>query len=187
MSDPTRIKPPHELFLKALPFVTTWENILDIGAGYLNETRYLLDKGHAVTAIDRNPLPEILVPKVSEKLTYVQTDFHVFIYPQSKYDFIIALFSLSFTEPEQFPQFFAELIESLAVGGVLVGNVFSSHDGWKKEGVPHITFLTKEEVLAFFDERFEVILSEDHEWDGQQYNGELKHWHTVNFIVRRIS
>jgi hypothetical protein len=185
MTDHARIRVPHSLFLRALPFVSQWDNIIDIGAGYLNETIYLLEKGYNVTALDRNPLPGVLVPKVTSNLTYLKQDFHTYPYPPYHYNLIISLFSLSFTEPAVFGKFFTRVIDATARHGVFVGNIFSKNDDWNNHSLPGITFLTKKEVEKFFSPEFEMIECRDREWDGPQYDGVIKHWHTVDFIAKR--
>ena len=53
----TRARPPRPLTLKALPHVPSRNQALDLGAGALNDSRYLLAEGFAhVTALDQTPV-----------------------------------------------------------------------------------------------------------------------------------
>lgn len=185
----SRVTDPHKIFTEATKFITQKNpTILDVGAGYLNETRYLLERGYSVTAIDINPLPEELSNFNTTKLCYIQCDFHDYDFEQSSIDFLIAIHALFFVNPQNFNTFFLKLLDSIKPNGLFVGDVLGLHDSWLLDGKRPMTFMTKENILELLREStqtFEVISLKDREWDGIQYDGKVKHWHTIEFIVKR--
>lgn len=184
-----RITNPHEIFLEAVKFLPKGQlAIVDIGAGYLNETRYLLQKGYAVTAIDKNPLPEELKDLVTPNLLYTQCDFNTYNFEPSSIDFLIALHSLFFVDPKNFDSFFIKLLESLKPNGVIVGDILGLHDSWLTAAKRPMTFITQDKIIELIKMTtvsYDIISLQDKEWNGAQYDGTLKHWHTIEFIIKR--
>lgn len=68
--------------------------------------------------------------------------------------------------------------------GYFVGNFFGKNDSWVniKE---QITFLSKEDVINLFDDKFEIIEFSEVEKDGKTGLGRMKHWHIYNIIARK--
>ena len=82
----TKNKPPRKLLTKV---ATTGGYALDLGAGALNDTRYLLEQGYEVDVVDSNP--SILeLGKDLKKVRLFVSRFDAFDFPIAKYDLINA-------------------------------------------------------------------------------------------------
>jgi len=177
-------KPPRPLLLKALEQVHTKEKgALDIGAGTLNDTKYLLSKGWDVTAVDSSK-------EFMEHATHI-TDkkFQAVNLPIEKYQFdktfglINAQFVLPFIDKNIFKTTFAQIISSLKSGGVFCGQFFGPEDEWNKEGTS-MTFLTKEAVEDLLKDLQIISLDELHE-DAKTAAGKMKYWHVHEIIAMK--
>lgn len=176
--------PPRPLLVKALEFVKPGGKALDVGAGALNDTRYLLQQGFDVSAVDGS---EETVKKAaaniqSEKFRYSISTFADFDFPRDVYDLVSAMFSLTFNPPETFEAVFQKMKESLVKGGILCGNICGPKDDWCPD--PERTFRTKEEVEALLAD-MEIISLKEGERDGILANGTPKHWHLIHFIAKK--
>jgi len=112
-------------------------------------------------------------------------DFHKFEFKPHSVDFLIGLYSLSFTQPAIFEDFIHNIFRSLSTGGVIVANFFSQNDDWHLAGLKDITFVSKRQLMSYLPEDVVIELLQEREWDGPQYSGVVKHWHTVEIIARR--
>lgn len=180
----TKNDPPRPLLIKALSFVKERNNVLDLGAGALNDSIYLLGEGFKhVTAVDKEPMAlEIAKNLPSDKFEYVIKSFETFEFPKEKFDLINAQCSLPFISPKKFDETFKKIILSLKLGGIFVGQFFGDRDGWIKD--MNMTFQTREEVEKLLSD-FEVLSFEEEEEDKVSAVGKLKHWHIFHFIVRK--
>lgn len=180
----TKDYPPRPLLVKTLPYVKERGEALDIGSGALNESRFLLSEGFdRVTAIDKEPIAQEITETLPiEKFAYVQSTFESFDFPVSTFDLINAQYSLAFIAPAAFNEVFKKIVASLKTGGVFTGNFFGKKDGWALD--KEKTFHSIEEVKELLA-GLEIIDFQEKEWDGETASGEMKHWHTFNFIVRK--
>ena len=48
-----------------------------------------------------------------------------------------------------------------------------------------MVFLTKEQVLSLFKDRFEIIEFNEVEKNGKTGLGKIKHWHIYNVIAKK--
>ena len=180
----TKNKPPRLLVKRALGYFDKKGEALDLGAGALNESIYLLSEGFAhVTAVDKEPVAqEIAQGLPADTFSYVISSMEEFAYPVTKYDFITAQFALPFIHPGKFAEVWQKIDEALAPGGVFTGQLFGDRDGWAK--VPHMTFHSKEQAEALAAQ-FEVLIFEEEEKDQSTVAGDPKHWHIFHFALRK--
>lgn len=88
---------------------------LDLGCGAGRDTRYLVESGFHVTAVDQEAASlEHLADLPADRLHRVQSSVENFQF--GCYDLINAHFSLPFMEPEQFSLVFARLKAALKPG-----------------------------------------------------------------------
>jgi SAM-dependent methyltransferase len=144
----------------------------DLGAGALNDTKYLLEEGfQKVIAIDREPSVKELGQEInSEKLEIVISSFESFEFPENTFDLINAQYSLPFIPPESFNEVFKKIKSSLKTGGIFVGQLFGERDEWRDN--PLMTFHTSEEVKGLLS-GVEVIDLREEEKDGETASGVL--------------
>jgi SAM-dependent methyltransferase len=180
----TRDSPPRDQTVRAAALVQRKGRAIDIGAGALNETRFLLEAGFAeVVAIDLEPLDERAAAGLPlDRFTYVRTAFESFDFPPGAFDLVNAQYSLPFIRPTQFNRVFGAIRRSLAPAGIFAGQLFGDRDEWA--GDPHTTFRSRIAAMSLFDS-LEVIEFDEEEVDDETADRVLKHWHVFHVIARK--
>lgn len=171
-------QPPHPLLLTALLYVPNAGKAIDIGAGALNETRYLLEKGFDITVVDQSHQVEQEAKKMgSEKIRAFTSRFEDFTFPKESYDLAVAMFSLPFLKREDFSAVFEKTKSSLKRRGIFCGQFFGDRD--ERKLATSRTFHTKEQVLELLKD-MEVLSFEEEE----KIKGEKK-WHIFHVVARK--
>lgn len=180
----TKNKPPRKLLVKALPFVKERNTALDLGAGALNDSIYLLSEKFAhVIAVDKEPVAtEIAKELPSERFTYKISSLEDFSFSPEVVDLINAQYALPFVQPESFDEVWENIGNSLKVGGIFTGQLFGDRDEWN--GRKNMTFHTKDQALKLLS-NFETVDFEEEEADKPTAAGIMKHWHVFHFIARK--
>lgn len=181
----TKNHPPRELLIKAVFYVTEKNDALDLGAGALNESRYLLASGFKhVTAIDKEPVAsEIAKTFPADFFSYVIADAETYMFPTKKFDIVNAHYSIPFIHPDLFGKVMQNIYQSLKLSGIFVGQFFGQNDEWNIEN-SGMTFLTKDEAISTLSD-FEILVFDEEETDKPTAAGRIKHWHIFNFIARK--
>lgn len=157
---------------------------LDLGAGAGRDTRYLLERGFTVTAVDADPGSVArLAALPQERLRAVQSTFEDFALDTATYDLINAQFTLPFVPPAHFFTVFARIKAALVPGGVFAGQFFGVHDEWNMPG-SGMTFLPRDEAEAQLGD-LEVVEFRELEEDGSTAVGAAKHWHVFHILARK--
>lgn len=174
---------------KALEVVAHKDHALDIGAGALNDSVFLLQSGFAhVTALDKEPVAEQRAQKISlevgNRFTYVTSGIEDFDFAPNTYDFINASYVLPFAPATSLPHVLPRIIASLTEGGVFVGQFLGEYDAWK--GSPTVTTHTEAQAHDLL-KTAEILHFTSQEEDKTDTTGTTKHWHVYHFIVRRTS
>ena len=180
----TRERPPWPRMIRAVSLVTRKERTLDLGCGAGRDTRYLLDQGFQVTAVDADANSmAILATFPQERLYAVQSSFVDFAF--ESYDLINAHFCLPFLAREQFYTVVGKVREALNPEGIFVGQFFGVHDQWNtSERAAVMTFLTREEAMQAL-QGLDVIEFEEEDVDSVVADGSPKHWHVFHIIARK--
>lgn len=180
----TKDSPPWPLLIRAAALAPKGGRALDLGAGAGRDTRYLLEHGFQVTAVDAEPgAAALLATLPPDHLQVVQSSFEDFAF--ATYDLINAQFTLPFMPKERFATVFGRLKAALAPGGVFAGQFFGVHDEYNNtERV--MTFLTRAEAENLLSD-LEVIEFAEEDADGQKADGSPKHWHLFHILARRPS
>jgi SAM-dependent methyltransferase len=178
----TKDSQPWPLMIRAAALAPAPLRALDLGAGAGRDTRYLLEHGYSVTAVDAEPGSMALLAALpQDRLRIVQSTFQDFTF--ATYDLINAEFSLPFTPPEHFADVFARLKSALAPGGIFAGQFFGIHDEFNDTGRP-MTFLARAEAEAYLDDLETLEFTEEDE-DGHKADGTPKHWHVFHILARK--
>jgi tellurite methyltransferase len=157
---------------------------LDIGAGPLNDTRFLLGASFSVDAVDRDPLAARLAGEIDDRrLDFVQADICDFDIAPGTYALIVAIHALPFLERDDLFRLVPRLVDGLAKDGVLCCTMFGREDGWAACR-PRMTFLSRPEVEALF-RPLEPLSIAEMRYDGVTANSRAKHWHVMRCIFRR--
>jgi len=178
----TKDSPPWPLLVRAASLGPRSGRALDLGAGAGRDTRYLLEQGFEVTAVDAEPRSVALLSALPQsRLSIVQSSFEDFAF--ATYDLISAQFALPFIPRDRFTDVFARLKAALAPGGVFAGQFFGVHDQWNTPERA-MTFLTRAEAEALLGD-LETIEFTEEDADGRIADGSPKHWHVFHILVRR--
>jgi len=179
----TRAEPPSKNLLIAMEFVRERNAALDIGAGSLKDSTFLVKSGfEEVIAVDQQPYTTGLPEEVANKITVVTSTFETYDFPQNHFDIVSAQFSLPFTSPEHFQHVFDSLTDSLVEGGIFAGQFFGTKDSWADR--KNMTFHVAEEIEALLTP-YEVLARREIDEDGEARSGELKHWHVFTIVASK--
>lgn len=179
----TKSKPPTKLLTIALQYVKNKDKAIDIGAGALKDTRYLLDQGFDVTVIDKNPRTKEDAENLkNDKVHAFTASFEDFDFTENQYDIASAMLSLPFIKPAYFNKVFEKIRNSLKKDGIFCGQFLGLNDEWAQN--PHNTFHTKSQVENLLA-GLEIILFQEEEIDGIIAKGSPKHWHVFRIIARK--
>lgn len=156
---------------------------IDLGCGAGRDTRYLLEKGFDVKAVDKDPMAkEHLGPLPSQdRLEFICTSFEDFAY--GHYDLVNAHYALPFTGKDSFDSVINKVIDSINPGGLFVGQLFGVNDEWNTPET-QMTFCKRTDVDRLFSNFKTLKISEVNE-DGAMANGNSKHWHVFNIIAQK--
>ena len=176
----TKNQPPSKFLLQALPFVENKSKALDLGAGALVESKYLLSLGFNVIAVDQEKFPEEIA---NDKFSFIQSSFKNYKFPKGGFDLITAQFSLPFNGKEGFSELWNKIISSLKNNGVFVGQLFGENDEWNVSG-SKLVFHSRKEVEKLLT-GLEIIKLEEIHKDRILSNGKAKHWHVFHIIARK--
>lgn len=176
---------PRPLLIEAVELLQKHSSMsaLDIGCGAGRDTRYLLEQGFSVVAVEGNEEAQKYLQSLphQENLTFVQTMIQNFEFDQ--YDIINASHVLQFLDRTTFDEVFNEIKSSLKPNGLFVGQFLGVNDQWNKPG-SDMTFLTKPEALVAL-EGLKILDFAETDEQGKLANGDEKHWHKFSIIAQK--
>jgi trans-aconitate methyltransferase len=180
----TKDSPSWPLVARAATLAPRKGRALDLGAGAGRDSRYLLEQGFQITAVDAQASSMALLAALpQERLRAVQSTFEDFTFDAATYDLISAQYALPFIPPDHFFDVFARLKAALVPGGVFAGQFFGVHDQWNTSGSA-MTFLSRAEAEDLLRDLETVEFTEE-EQDSQTAVGAPKHWHVFHILARR--
>ncbi|MBP9719176.1 MAG: class I SAM-dependent methyltransferase [Candidatus Levybacteria bacterium] len=176
---------PREQVVRALGACKERESALDLGAGTLVESAFLLENDFKnVTAVDSSPQTKSFAESFDQqRFTLKICSYQEFNFPKNYYDLINAQYALPFYGKDGFEKFIEKIKLSLKPGGIFVGQFFGVNDEWNAAD-SKLAFQTKDEVLNMLSE-LEMIEFNEEEKDGKTASGETKHWHVFHFITKK--
>lgn len=180
----TKERSPSKSLVQALNLVQERDTALDLGAGALTDTKYLLENDFKkVVAVDSEPSIADRGEQINDPRLEINVNrFENFEFAQNTFDLINAQFSLPFTHPTSFEDVFVKVKNSLKQGGIFVGQLFGDRDEWAND--PKITFHTREQALELLSD-LEVIEFNEEEKDGTTASGSKKHWHFFRVLAQK--
>ena len=181
----TKNSQPSKLLAKAISFVAERDLALDLGAGGLGDSRFLIDEGFKkVIAVDREEIPFEIVNEFSKNnFKLIHCSFEQFNFSKHKYDLINARYSLPFNNPGSFDTVWRRIYASLNRNGIFIGQFFGIRDEWYLAKI-NMTFHTREKIVKLLV-GLEILEMVEEEKEGFLANGKPKHWHTFHVIARR--
>jgi tellurite methyltransferase len=180
----TKGRPPWPLLVQAVTLLSNGKYALDLGCGAGRDTRYLLEQGFSVTAVDSDPHAIALLEVFPrDHLRVVQSSFEAFEF--ETYDLVNAHFALPFAPEDRFHEVFARIKLALNAGGIFVGQFFGVNDEWNSPG-NQMTFLTREQAEAELKD-LKVLEFQEEDVDSHVADGTPKHWHVFHIIAQKES
>ncbi len=176
----TKDRKPSQLLIEALTYVRYRGQALDLGAGALHDTRFLLSEGFTVIAVDREP--SFALGKEALGAECIVSTFADFSFLTNSNDLINAQWALPFNPRESFDAMFARLIDSLVINGIFTGHLFGPEDAWAHN--TNMTFHTEKEVRELLD-TFTIHKLEEIKRIGKTKLGQDKFWHYFEIIAEK--
>lgn len=179
----TKNKLPRQLLVQALEYTKNREVALDLGAGALNESKYLLKSGFKkVIAVDNEENLDLISEIDNGAFSFKKTTIEDYNFSDDYYDLINAQFVLPFVKKEKIDTVINNIKSSLKKDGVFVGQFFGIKDGWhSRTGVCVNTEKEAKDLLSDLD----IVYFQEEEKDGQTAMDGKKHWHIFHFIAKK--
>ncbi len=180
----TKTYPASKLLEMAFPLCLERQHALDLGAGALRDSKFLLSAGFKkVTATDGNKAIKKYAEKIPTKaLSFIIQSFENLQLPTSSYDLINAQFALPFTSPPHLPDLIEQIKSALKPGGIFCANFFGPKDDWSKE--PNMTFTSQTKVRQILRGLKIIQLNEKH-YSAKTADNQPKNWHIIEIIAQQ--
>ena len=182
----TENKPPRKNIVNFIEKFNIIGDAIDLGCGSGCDTIFLIKNNWRVLAIDSSNVEE----KIRKKLSNEEQDklkFEIQKYENLKLhkcDLLLSNNSLSFCNKNYFNKMWEEICFNIKTNGYFVGNFFGINDEWNNNENER-TFLSKAQVIKLFTS-FEILDIKEIEKDRPTAEGEMKHWHTIEVIARKL-
>jgi SAM-dependent methyltransferase len=184
----SKSKAPSPLLETAIQHAPSRDQALDLGAGALRDSKFLLSMGfRQVTAQDQDERIKAYAAKIPRSvLKFRVTPFEkIRRLPSSHYDLVNASFSLPFTHPPLLPPLFEKIKKSLKPEGIFCGQFFGPEDTWNKTNKRFITFTSRSEVKTMLD-GLNILYFKERKFSGTTIDGKQKFWHIFDVIAQKI-
>ena len=179
----TKNKHPRPLLVRAMEYVEHKDSALDVGAGALNDSRFLLESGfRKVTALDIEAVPEVNQGFDRNIFSFQKSAIEDFDFPADSFDLVNAQFVLPFVRKSEIGRVMDAIKKSLHPNGIFVGQFFGLKDSWA--GGKDVSAFSRKEVKKFL-EGLDIIYFDEEENDKKTLLGPVKHWHIFHFIAKR--
>lgn len=155
----------------------------DLGCGAGRDSRYLLEKGFDVAAVDKDPAAEVYLKQLphQDKLEFSCTGFEDFNF--ARYNLINAHYALPFAGRENIDGVMNKVIDAINPDGLFIGQLFGVDDEWNTPDAK-MTFCSRADVDNLFSNFKQVKIYEVNE-KGTLASGHSKHWHVFNIIAQK--
>lgn len=169
------------MLVQALLIAPEGGEALDLGAGALNDARFLAEKGYRVTVVDSEPYVATLAKDIPGISTVLISSFEEYGFPTDRFSVVNAQYSLPFLSRDALRAVIASIKDSLIDGGIFAGQFFGLQDEWVKLG--RATGIDAEELAALFSE-WELTVREEKK-TGATISGQEKFWHVFDVIAKK--
>ncbi|OAH50408.1 class I SAM-dependent methyltransferase [Microbacterium oleivorans] len=175
---------PRPHLIAALKHVSRVGTAIDLGAGDGVDSRFLLDQGWQVVAVDATPgLRERIAASghASSWLDARDASFAA-VDDLPDADLVFASYSLPFASVAEFAHIWELLTAALRPRGVFAGQLFGHRDDWAERD--DVLTHSASEVAELLSD-WEIVELVERERDGPSGRGP-KHWHFFDIIARRL-
>lgn len=180
----------HKCVEDAVKYVLEKDFALDIGAGNLRDTKYLLSEGFKVVAVDLSPLSAQKARELAHKnLEFFEGFIGAYSFPENRFSFVNAQGMLfHFSEPH-FSHLIKMITRTTKQGGIFCANFIGKNHTWNYPGTTK-TIVDKEDILKILSD-FEILSFKEEEWDETLEFAKAKgatspkHWHDYFVIAKK--
>ncbi len=172
-------KPLHPLYGEVA--FTVGASALELGAGVGTGTKFLLDSGLRVTAVDLSPDAVHILRERCPEATVLEMPIEECSFPLESFDYVIAGFCLFFLQRDACANLLSQIQTWLKPGGLFIGQFLGADDDWAPLG--YLTH-SESEILQSFPS-FELLYWEEVNREGFVSQGMSKHWHIFHVILRK--
>jgi hypothetical protein len=177
---------PNSLVVRALDnYVCERSLALDLGAGNLRDSKYLLSQGFKrVIAVDSSD--EALafqVPGIELHISPIQS----FVPEHNTLNLALSCNTLFFLSTRDIKTVITNVQNGLHLNGIFVCNVLGEEDGWIAENKP-VSWFTPESFKGLFDDMEILWVNESKHLGAACRNGtrQSKFWHQLSIAVRKL-
>lgn len=170
-------KPLHPIFEVLRPLLPPSGVALDLGCGTGRASRFLLDLGFDVVAVDREE--EAVAALADTPAQRVLVDLAEFEPPPC--DVVIAQFALFFLPKRDFDGLWSRIRTALRPRGLFCGQLLGPNDDWGRDGC---TTHDRAQVDHLFA-GFEFHHRDEVDRDGETVLKKPKHWHVHHIVARK--
>ncbi len=180
--------PPSALLENAVRLVVERGQALDLGAGSLKDSKFLLSMGFKkVTAIDGDPAMRKYRNGIPvQLLTLKVAPFEGLKLKPDSFDFVSAQYALPFTKPPHLPDLIKQIITSLRPHGIFCAQFFGPRDSWNnpkmQSGQNPLTFTTRPALHRLL-KPLDLIYFHEETRAGRTLDGTKKTWHIFQVIA----
>lgn len=179
----TKNQSPQTLLVSALKFAKGKEAALDLGAGALNDSKYLQKVGFKkIYAVDTEESLELIKELDNKVFSFQKVAIEDYIFPLNFFDLVNVQFVLFFVRRDKMTRVINDIKKTLKPGGIFVGQFLGLNDSWSNN--PAVCAYLRVDVEEFFS-GLEIIYFQEEEKDGLTAMNQSKHWHIFHFIVRK--
>ncbi|MBL1434435.1 methyltransferase domain-containing protein [Candidatus Wolfebacteria bacterium] len=158
---------------------------LDLGAGSLNDTKFLLKKGFDVVAVDSNKkVKELAKHLPKENFEMNVSSFDKYDFKKNSFNIVNAQYALPFNSPKTSNKVISDIKNSIKSNGIFVGQFFGIEDDWSD--IKSMTFHALEDVESFFEKNWVVHKLEEEKQFKKTAAGKDKYWHVFHVIAQKI-
>tara|TARA_B100000745_G_C20154018_1_gene395502 strand:- start:2492 stop:3073 length:582 start_codon:yes stop_codon:yes gene_type:complete len=183
----TKNAPPRPLLRESLQYVNqdSKRRALDLGAGSLNDTRFLIEQDFHVVIVDSNPTVEDLVRDLPKNTYEVEIKtFDKYRFPKETFSLVNAQYALPFSSPSTFKKVISDMKNSIEHKGIFTGQFFGIKDDWADN--KEMTFTTLEGVKEVFGKDWEIHKLEEEKVMKKTAAGKDKFWHVFHVIAEKV-
>ena len=156
--------------------------MLDLGAGTLNDCKFLLEQGFCVHAVDSEPdfvRMATRLKRQNPKFTFEQTDFKDLKLPENHYQMVVSVQSINFCQADSFDALMDTMTASLEPMGMFVGVIYGERDNYRHLR-PTGCYPSEHKLSALFARGGMDIIALDHdEFDAPTPENPTKHRHMM--------
>lgn len=159
---------------------------LDVGAGPLIETKFLLDKNFTVFAVDSDSESQKIAQSFNnESLVFVLGKIQEVDLLKDEFDLVLSFNTLSFIPKGEISLVFNKITDSVKVGGYIIVSFFGNRDDWAKK-YSNLSFFTRSQVTSLFDKNFNIERFIEEDKKGMTVQRIMKNWHIFTVVAKKM-